>query len=93
MDTLNFYNKLAGLDIFTDETFNYTGQTLSIDRFKSEWVTFENCIFECKTIEFINILGIKLSLEFKNCTFNCNISFSNCTFERLTFKTQRICAL
>lgn len=49
MITLEFYSKLANEDIFENETFDLTDQTLHINQFKSEWVSFENCTFNCKT--------------------------------------------
>lgn len=52
MITLEFYSKLANEDIFENETFDLTDQTLHINQFKSEWVSFENCTFNCKNLEF-----------------------------------------
>jgi hypothetical protein len=86
---LDFYNKLASEDIFENEIFDLDGQTLNVNQFKSEWITFENCTFNCKNLEFKNIENEKLTLEFKNCTFNCNVSFLYSTFDNLTFKNTK----
>lgn len=90
VNPLDFNNKLSNYYMFDNEIFDYTNQTLYIDRFKSEWVTFENCTFNCKTLDFKNILDKTLILEFNNCTFNCNVIFSHSTFNRLTFKNTKI---
>ncbi|MBB1194207.1 hypothetical protein DNC80_11090, partial [Flavobacterium sp. SOK18b] len=83
--TQSFYNKIANLDIIENETFYLTDQRLSINRLKSDWVSFDNCIFDCGNLDFKNIKDERLMLEFKNCTFNCNVTFSDCDFDRLSF--------
>ncbi|HTG66440.1 MAG TPA: hypothetical protein VL859_08705 [Flavobacterium sp.] len=87
--TLDFYNKLANEDIFEDQIFDFDGQTLSVNQFKSEWITFKNCTFNCKNLEFKNIQNEKLTLEFYNCIFNCNVSFLYSTLDNLRFKNTK----
>ncbi|MEP6931425.1 MAG: hypothetical protein ABI850_15490, partial [Flavobacterium sp.] len=86
---LNFYNRLANEDIFTDDTFDLNNEILNISRLKSTWVTFQDCTFNCETLEFKNIIDENLTLQFNNCTFNCNITFSDCTLESLSFKNTK----
>jgi len=87
--TLNFYNRLANEDIFDGETFNLDNQTLNITTLSSIWVTFQDCTFNCKMLEFKNILDQNLTLNFNNCNFNCGVNFSDCHLESLSFKNTR----
>lgn len=80
-----FYQKISQNHIFTNEIFDLDNQRLIIQHFNSKWVTFNNCTFNCYQLNFNNIKNLDLVLEFKNCIFNCNISFSNCIFDRLSF--------
>lgn len=90
MNELDFYTKIESEDIFDHETFDLTDQTININKFKSEWVTFINCTFNCRNLNFKNIKFKELRMEFYNCSFNCNVNFSNCTFDSLTFKNTGI---
>lgn len=87
--SLNFYNRLSNEDIFTGETFDLVNENLSITRFKSKFVTFKDCTFNCEILNFKSIIDENFHLEFEKCTFNCNVVFSDCTFESLSFKNTK----
>ena len=88
---LNFQNKLSNENIFIDETFDLTEQTVTVSFLKSNLVTFKNCTFNSKLLEFKNINNEILVIEFENCTFNCDVNFSHIVFDQLIFKnTQAI---
>lgn len=89
MNTSDFYQRLANEDIFENIIFDLAEQTLNVQSLHSEWVTFENCTFNCDLFKIENIIDEKLTLEFNNCSFNCNMIFSNCNFEVLTFKNSK----
>ncbi|MGM8362306.1 hypothetical protein ACSV4D_10360 [Flavobacterium sp. ARAG 55.4] len=86
----NFKNRLLNENIFEDETFDLNDQTVSINRLMSGWIILKDCTFNCKTLEFKKLTDNNLTLKFQNCTFNCNISFSDCTFESLSFKNTKV---
>ncbi|WP_017497406.1 hypothetical protein [Flavobacterium sp. WG21] len=89
INTLDFYSKLAREDIFEGQLFDLSGQSLNIQQIKSGWVTFENCTINCDQLNFNNIKDSQLILEFKNCNFNCNLTFSNCSFNQLLFNNTK----
>lgn len=91
---LDFYKKLEKKTIFEGEIFDFENQNINIGRLNSDGVTFEHCTFNCKDLNFSNLLDETLRLEFESCTFNCNVNFSNCTFIELSFKnTEKIDSL
>jgi hypothetical protein len=90
MTTIDFYTKIENEDIFTNENFDVINQELVITHLKSNWVTFENCIFNCVSLEFKNIINEDLVLNFDNCTFNCSITFQNCNLESIEFKNTKV---
>lgn len=47
---------------------------------------FSNCIFNCKSIEFRNIIYEKLNLSFSSCTFNCTVRIDKCVFNEIVFR-------
>lgn len=79
-----FYQKIDTIRIFNDTHFNLGDEKLSVTSFSHGWITFEKCIFDCDILEFKNIDNPELILEFRECSFNCELSFSNCTLDRLT---------
>ncbi|MNQ47634.1 hypothetical protein D3C85_614860 [compost metagenome] len=89
MVTYEFYDKIANEDIFTDEIFDLTDQALIISNLKSNWVSFENCIFNCLSLEFKNIINDNLVLNFRNCTFNCSVAFWDSTLETIDFQNTK----
>lgn len=86
MIAIEFYAKIANDNIFTDENFDLTDQVLKISNFKSSWVTFENCTFNCRSLDFKNIINETLVLEFNNCTFNCSVGFWDSTLDTIIFQ-------
>ena len=85
----NFYSRLANENIFENEIFDLTDQTLVINHFKSDYVCFENCSFNCENLNFQKIPNESLILHFKNCSFNCNVSFSDSSFKQLAFRNTK----
>ena len=86
VDNLNDFEKLIlGNDAFKDDIFNLESHELKIRSFKSQWVTFDNCTFNCKKLSILNINNNHLNLEFNNCTFNCDVYFDNCVIDKLIF--------
>lgn len=76
---------------FINEVIDLEKEKLLIKTFKSSnWVNFENCIFNCEELLFQDINRPYLVLEFNNCTFNCNVNFENCNMEKLTFNDTKL---
>ncbi|MFH6956331.1 hypothetical protein ACHRV1_02910 [Flavobacterium aquidurense] len=88
--TVDFYNKLENEDIFTNENFDLIDQVLTINHLKSNWVTFENCTFNCRSLEFKNMINEDIVLNFDHCTFNCSVTFQNCSLESIEFKNTKV---
>lgn len=82
--TSDFYRRLEIEDIFEDETFNLLGETIKITTLSNS-ITFENCTFICNTLEFNNIKKPILGLLFTDCTFYCEVNFTECSFYKLAF--------
>lgn len=89
MIAAEFYEKVENEDVFTDETFDLINQGLTISHLKSNWVTFENCTFNCRSLEFKNIINDALVLNFDHCTFNCSITFRDCILETIEFENTK----
>lgn len=84
-----FYRKLNHSNGLTNKTIDLDNKTLTIQNSNLGWITFENCIFNCNQLKFNNIKNSDFILEFNNCRFNCEVSFSNCIFNSLTFKNTK----
>ncbi len=83
---LNDFDKLISQnDIFEDVEFNLDNKEMKIYSFKSDWVQFNDCIFNCEKLSILNITKNELQIEFKNCTFNCDVYFENCHIDSLSF--------
>ncbi|MGA9638517.1 hypothetical protein, partial [Flavobacterium sp.] len=82
--TSDFYRRLEIEDIFEDETFNLLEETIKITTLSNS-ITFENCTFICNILEFNNIKNPVLGLLFTDCTFYCEVNFSECSFYKLAF--------
>jgi hypothetical protein len=80
-----FEDVISKKDIFDSFNFNIENKDLTIDKFKTVWITFNNCTFNCKSLSINNIIQDNLVIEFNNCTFNCDVSFYNCKIETLKF--------
>lgn len=85
MTKSDFYKKLENEDIFENEIFDLKDQILNISSLSSQYISFDNCTFNCRHLGFKNIHKSELSLEFKNCTFNCTVNFTNSVFKNLLF--------
>lgn len=84
-----FYEKISQDDPFSHEIISLERQTLSVQSINSDWIIFQDCIFNCALLEFKNINNKNLIIEFRNCTFNCKVIFSNSIFEKLKFKNTK----
>ncbi len=79
-----FYDFISKNDII-EKKIDLENHELIISKFKSSWVTFNNCEINCNSLIIRNIENNDLAIEFKNCTFNCDIVIDNCKIERLQF--------
>lgn len=81
---LDFEIPISQEDIFNSKIFNLPKKQLKISSLKSNWITFENCTFNCDSLTIEKINNPDLTLIFRNCTFNCSVNFRNCNFDQLT---------
>lgn len=86
----DFYQKLASNYNFNGETINLPNQNLLIQHLNNDWQTFTDCTFICERIDFKNISQPTLIIEFRGCSFNCSLFFSNSSFNILSFLNTKL---
>ena len=95
VDSLHKFDELISQDdIFNNVQFNLIGKELRIHYFKSIYVEFNNCIFNCNQLSILNIKKSELIIEFNNCIFNSDFYLENCEIDQLRFfNTKKIKSL
>jgi hypothetical protein len=86
--TGDFYNKIFNLENCVLEfsgDFIVGGGTNITENSNYSILTIRNCTFNCKKIEFNDLIKKDLHIYFEDCTFNCALNFKNSQFKELWF--------